>query len=354
MFLKSFIKPTGDNLVKYAQIGDFRTVQYIIKKGVHPDTKNARNESALDKAVRNGNWRIARLLIEKGVTMPLWYENSGMSLFQWAVNEGLYGYVKCLIEEGVEINSSDNTGNTPLMVTARKVGHSDNIEQRFMIFKLILDQPTVDIHAELKNKHTVLMDAAWVGHAEGVRMLLDRGADPSIRTTEGNTAFKEAKERNHQAVMSILKSASRTIFDAVESGNTEYLKSLLASGADVEEKTQRGYTPIMLAAWQNEVACIDLLAESGANVNATSNRNRTALDLACTDGCVESVIRLLELGAEVNTQTTFVNTTPLMHAAGNGHEQIVELLLAHNADPSLEDRKGWTAATMLQMLGIEK
>jgi ankyrin repeat protein len=153
-----------------------------------------------------------------------------------------------------------------------------------------------------------------------------------------------AKERNHKDIMAILKATSKTIFDAVESGNINVLKSLLKSGANVEEATNGEYTPIMLAALQNEVDCVALLSDHGANVNARTSNNRTALYLASEKGCLEAVIRLLHLGAEVNTKTTRVNTTPLMSAAGNGHESIVELLLYHKADPTVKNRRGWTAA----------
>ena len=57
------IKPTGDNLVRYSAKGDLKAVKYLLDKGVHPDTKNSKNEKALDSASRNGHWKIARLLV---------------------------------------------------------------------------------------------------------------------------------------------------------------------------------------------------------------------------------------------------------------------------------------------------
>jgi uncharacterized protein len=43
--------------------------------------------------------------------------------------------------------------------------------------------------------------------------------------------------------------------------------------------------------------------------------------------------------------------TPLMEAAYNGQRDMVELLLAHGADPALRDDKGLTAADYARQNG---
>jgi serine/threonine-protein phosphatase 6 regulatory ankyrin repeat subunit B len=347
------IKPTGDNLVRYSQKGDLKAVSLIIQKGVHPDTKGFGVENALNKAIQNDHWEIVRLLVENGATIPA-IAKGHVTLFHWAVSEGLYGYVVYLIEEGADINRCSDSGTNPLTTAAHNLRALTRNDQRFAIFRLLLNHPDLDLDVKLRSKRkgllnigvleAALMSAASAGHVGAVGLLLEKGADPSFRAkTFETTAYRAAKERNQEEAMKLLKEASRTLFDAAESGNVERLQALIDSGAEVEQRTQNGFTPIMLAAQQNEVACIELLAAHGAHINARSEIGRTALDLASWHGCFEAVSLLLELGADVNAQTD-TQSTALMFAAGNGHEAIVKLLLAHKADPTIKDYRGKTAA----------
>jgi ankyrin repeat protein len=174
LFRLKRLKLDGDNLVKYAEKGNYKVVEYLIRKGVHPDTKNKRNRNALDKAVKNRHWKIARLLIESGVTMPPWYTNYATTPLIWAVGEGLYGYVESLINEGIDITVSNNKGKTPLMSAAGRLGHSDNSKEHFLAFKLLLDHPDVDVNAKTKFGRTALMDAARGETSTGLKCYLIR------------------------------------------------------------------------------------------------------------------------------------------------------------------------------------
>jgi ankyrin repeat domain-containing protein 17 len=54
---------------------------------------------------------------------------------------------------------------------------------------------------------------------------------------------------------------------------------------------------------------------------------------ACRAGHVCTVKYLLSQKADVNKQTTNNDHTPLSLASAGGHISVVELLLAHHADP---------------------
>lgn len=55
---------------------------------------------------------------------------------------------------------------------------------------------------------TPLHSAAYVGDMEVVRMLLDRGGDPRMKTHDGKTAIDIARERGHAAVAETLEGAT--------------------------------------------------------------------------------------------------------------------------------------------------
>jgi ankyrin repeat protein len=96
------------------------------------------------------------------------------------------------------------------------------------------------------------------------------------------------------------------------------------------------------AARADAVEAITWLAGRGADVNADVYRG-TPLAWAAAKGRVRAVRRLLELGAGVDVRGTFggpghgSGTTALHHAAEGGHVEVIEVLLAAGADPSIRD-----------------
>jgi ankyrin repeat protein len=50
-----------------------------------------------------------------------------------------------------------------------------------------------------------------MGHAEMVRVLLNRNADPNARTTRGQTALDVAREAGHRNVVDLLRKRERTL-----------------------------------------------------------------------------------------------------------------------------------------------
>ncbi len=60
-----------------------------------------------------------------------------------------------------------------------------------------------------KNKYgmTALLLAAFYGHTDAVRVLLDGGADVNAKSKKGMTALSSAQSNGHTAVVQLLKKA---------------------------------------------------------------------------------------------------------------------------------------------------
>jgi len=106
--------------------------------------------------------------------------------------------------------------------------------------------------------------AAYFGHADAARLLLDRGADP-------NQAARNAAKVT-------------ALHAAVSSNQLAIVRWLLDAGADVDARQQMDYTPLMGAAANARLDIIDLLLARGADRAARTTDGKTAADLAREHG----------------------------------------------------------------------
>jgi ankyrin repeat protein len=116
----------------------------------------------------------------------------------------------------------------------------------------------IDVNVTDEHGQTALMLAADQGHVDTVKLLLQHGASPDIQNKVGGAALMLASFNGH----------------------LEVVTELLKAGADVNAKTKSGDTALMIAsARQNETAVqiINLLLDQKADINAQDKEGYTSL-----------------------------------------------------------------------------
>ena len=149
--------------------------------------------------------------------------------------------------------------------------------------------------------------AAHYGDTEKVREIISSGAEVNEQDDEGETPLHIAVVESH------LQTA----------------QDLVAAGAKVDVRDYNGYTPLYLAARADNHKIVQMLASHGADVEYKDKNGFTPLHIAAFDGNIEVVKELIRLGGDVNAKAR--GYTPLDVALVAGHDSTVSALVVEGA-----------------------
>ena len=176
----------------------------------------------------------------------------------------------------------------------------------------------VDLELKDLNGYTPLMHAVKQQNTELVKLLAEYGAN--VDTSDGleDTPLVWASSMKNEAIV----------------------KVLLEHGADPDKGN---FSPLMWAAYYGNLRLVKMFLESRANLNSRTNEGWTALMWAAERGNLQVIWELLKRGASVNMQNNN-GQTALMLAAGRGRTGSVGLLLNKGGDAFVVDFNKKTAA----------
>lgn len=154
---------------------------------------------------------------------------------------------------------------------------------------------------------TVLLEAVERGDVEMVRLLLEAGAAPDLKSG-GFTPLGRAALLGHARIVRLL----------------------LRAGANPDLKSNDGNTPLTAAAGQNRVEALRALLTARPDPSLFNLEGRTALSVAALEGFDEAVRVLLEGGVSPNLRDK--NGGGALNSAISGdHAAVLELLVRHGA-----------------------
>jgi ankyrin repeat protein len=242
-------------------------------------------------AARQGATEAVRALIEHGAS-PATTDPEGFPPLQIAIANAHYDTAAALVDRGANVNQADRSGQTPLFALAdirsllwvynRPTPKSENaIDSLALASKLIAAGAKVDAPLTAGARRplggggsaltgrgaTTFLRAAVVSDLPLMRLLLEKGADPKVRTANGDTALHAvAGVRWSDTTMSTAVSAG---FGA-EDDSIEAARMLIGLGLDVNAPNNQGVTPMHGAAERGANKLIRFLVEQGGKLDTMS------------------------------------------------------------------------------------
>jgi ankyrin repeat protein len=247
----------GARLIEAVKSGERMAALALLQAGAQANATAPDGTTALHWAVRNNDAMLVDRLLRAGAK-PHPENRYGVTPIALACESGTAALVERLLEAGVSANATGPYGETALHTCA----HAGNTAGARV---LLAAGASVDPGDSWRGQ-TPLMWAAAQGHPETMQALVEAGADVNARSTI------------------IVWERQRT---------DEPRDKWLPPG---------GWTPLLLAARENCVKCVDVLAKAGADLNVVDPERHTALIIALTNGHFDVAGRLIDLGADLDMQ----------------------------------------------------
>jgi ankyrin repeat protein len=242
------------------RVGSVDDVKKAIANGANVNAKSPSGSTHLHAAAQYGHMEIVQLLISKGANVKAKTDDGKTPLHSAAAKEHK-DIAELLIAKGADVNAKSNEGTTPLH-WATGTGWRGGYE----IAKLLISKGA-DVNVKKEDGWTPLHNAAREGRKETIKILIANGADVHAKSNGGTTPLHAAangrrrpRYRPGQPDHGISGEQIADLLIIVE--------TLIAKGADVNAKTDKGTTPLDSAILGKNKETTDLLRKHGGKTGA--------------------------------------------------------------------------------------
>ncbi|XP_078261911.1 ankyrin repeat and SOCS box protein 3 [Rhinoraja longicauda] len=293
-----------------AREGNVELLKALIKKGHSLDITDNRGWYPIHEAASHTTLKCLRLLVHKasrtsGVELKTYEGETALHL---AAKHGHLKIAKILLQAGANPNAVTNENVTPLFLAAEK-GH-------IAIIRTLLKNEARINGAHSACLWSVVHQAAYQGHLDVLKFLLEKGADKESKDDYGITP----------------------LFLAAQYGKLESLRTLIQYGSNVNCQAYDKATPLFIAAQEGHVECVEVLLSHGVNANLYCNEDDWQLPIhaAAQMGRVKVLEFLIPITDRICDKGTD-KMSPVYSAVYGGQQECLKMLLQSGYSPDAQE-----------------
>ncbi|PIE90043.1 MAG: hypothetical protein CR997_07920 [Acidobacteria bacterium] len=272
----------------------------LLDKKIDIGLKDDRGNAPIHKAILVGNRRISKMLLAYPSTLNQRGNLERTPLILATVQQRAY-LINLLLNKGADIDAKDEMGNTAW-------DYADHIA----LIQPFLAKGT-DINQATSTYPSKLFFAVDQQDKDLLEFLLANGAKVNQKDPYGWTPLMLARVLGYEQFETLAKQnlpegvqleapgENLAYFAAI--GDLAKVKSLLASGQNIDSLARSGATPLLMAAAYEKMDVCEYLLEKGAFIDVQNDEGWTPLMFAATTSNLELLQLLLELGADYNLRT---------------------------------------------------
>jgi len=373
--IAGFYSRGGFPLHKATAAGHKGFVKYFLDEGFDPNKKDEHALSCLNLAIENGNYLIARMLIDSKAEINSRTPQGDSPLMLLLKTDVDVKLATGLIKRGAEINIRNYWGASPLLLAIMNnypVATIQSIISKGANITIRNNDGLTPLHAAIKR-----------GDKQIISLFLDKNANINAIDNYGNTPFKMAIEKGSEFlswftdninIMTKDDSGDSLLHIAISmDSDIDTIKLLLVKGIPLNQKNLSGDTPFIIALKRQNVEISKLLLDSGADLFIENKEKNTPMSIALaqpwkdnswllTDNFLkakdhagntplhwavnaeklDAALSLITLGADINVMNNF-GRTPLHKAILKQDNNMIKLLFNYDVDTNIRDHAGNTA-----------
>ena len=296
---------------------------------------------------------LAETLLNGGANPNAFDGDGNLLLTRAVIRYGNFDFARLLLKHGAKINAVDANGDSPLVKAVK-------LNEPLFTVNFLLNSGA-NPNEKLQNGSPLLTYAVLdKGKFDTARALLRYGAKINATDKNGKTALMRALEerKSDKTVVFLLENKANAKIDGVflagleQDRSTKILDLLLKNGANVNERSSNGRTPLFFACREKSASLVSWLLQKGASATLATKKGATTLMAAAWAHQPPSVLKaLLAKGVKINARDA-AGETAIFYAADKGTMtqklETIDFLQKNGAKINEVSKNGKTLTDMLR------
>ncbi|KAL6631669.1 ankyrin repeat-containing domain protein [Neocallimastix sp. 'constans'] len=271
-------------------------IKEILNSKFDPEDKNV----LLIIAINTNNESMIKNLIENGSNIDI--VNKKIKLINTIINNHNLTLLKYLINIGLDVNSMDKNGYSPLIYAIKA-------QNKSIIDYLLECDTNINGIKDISIDFNLIKKILKLNNPQLLTILYNNKFDVNQKDERGETVLNFA----------------------IEFSNERFVKYLIDNGADVNKEGNKYCTPLVKAIFNGNINIVKYLIDFGADINKRVSYGNTPLIYAIENNNIDIIKCLVDNGANLNIEGENFDT-PLIWAIKTNNEAVVQYLIACGVD----------------------